>query len=176
MSFFDAGKYRAVVTGQGFSESKDKKTPYFYLVIMPEVMLEQDGTETDAPLSQYESEVKWYMTKAAMEYFTRDLKTLGFTGQQPADLSPQKQGFHDFTGKVIEVICKHETYNDKMFDKWSLVFAGDTQQEERPPTDLRDLNTRFGDEFKTMFGGNKPAAQPAPRAADDMSGEPDIPF
>jgi len=188
MSFYEQGSHIAKVVGQGFSESSKKKTPFFFLFITPLFQITPDGKRIPVASSQFDQEVRWYMTPAAMEFFLRDLKKLGFTGKQPSDLDPSRPGFHDFFEQEIEVVNKHEAYGDqgKVSDKWSLPFEG-SSQEDRPAIDLRDLNSRFGDEFKGMFGGNKKAAPPAQATtpgdvnaaldeAAEFGDDPDIPF
>lgn len=155
MAYYEQGIYQNVpITGQGFSESKDKKTPYFFLAIKP---------------GEHERQIQWYIPDGkedAIDRLLSALETLGFDGGSFSELDPNSAKFWDFTQITITAECKHEAYNGKQVERWQLPFAGVAR--EIVPLDskqVRKLDALFGAKLKTRFNGKRRAATVAPAVA-----------
>ncbi len=58
MPHYEQGDYRAEITAQGFGESSEKKTPYFFLEVEPKESL---GAK-QMPEQAFRREIKRYIT------------------------------------------------------------------------------------------------------------------
>ena len=146
--YYPPGNYRAVVTNQGLTESKEKKTPTFVLRFSVEEAL----GPAMPPMERYERSAYLYINENTVNFFFEKLQRLGFYGTSFKQLDPDNEGFHSFIGQEIEVYCKHEEYNDKWTEKWDLSRGGAMELTPLPSKTLRDLDNLYGAQLKKMFG------------------------
>lgn len=168
--FYPEGAYSGTVIEQGFGQSKEKKTHFFFLKV------QVDSNEDGSPVEKsYERTVTRYITEATLEYFAEDLKALGFQWRDSFnDLHPSIPSHHSFVGMAIDLYCKHEGE----YERWQISrpLGGGQQIEQLGSADMRKLDNMFG---KAMKGGSpaKPNGAPPPRAvASQGIGDDDVPF
>lgn len=148
----DEGVYRGVVTGWEFSKSSKAETPQLVL----RVRVDAKAIHDDA-ISAGFGDLEEPMTKKVCEYITRntaervrdDLRTLGYPGTNfPFDLVPDHPTAFDFGDKEIQLRCKHEEYQNRLTDKWSISRAkpGKPLGEE----EMLQLAEIYGDTFRAQ--------------------------
>jgi len=168
--FYGEGAYIGKVNAQGFGESKEKKTPFFFLNVQVEAY--EDGSPVE---KSYERTVECYLTDKTLEMFTEILKALGYEWRNGfGDIDPSNPQHHNFVGQEVALWCKH----DGDYEKWQISRPpGGKQIEQLDSVAVRKLDNLFG---KAMKGGSttsapRPAAarQAAPAFQADSS---DVPF
>jgi hypothetical protein len=152
MAYYEPGQYDCIVTGQGMSESKKNRTPFFFLKVLP---VKRDGIELEG--GQYECEVKLYLTET-------QLRGLGWNGVSFADIEPG--GTHSFSGINIKASCTH---SENGYENWKLPAPG-MQTSDNVSGMSRKLDALFG---RALQKNGKPAKKPAPPVDP---GQDDIPF
>jgi hypothetical protein len=158
---YQAGKYRCQIVEQAFSESKEKKTPFFGIKVKPTGFY--DVTTGDlVGCSDFDRQVQMYLTDNTVEHVIRNLRTLGFTGDSFKLLDPEMPGHHSLVGTEADFVCKHEPYDGGIGEKWELHFIGESRPLEKVSGLSKKLDALFG---KQMKGSAGPKAAPA-RAAD----------
>lgn len=176
MASYAEGLYQNVpIIGQGYSKSKEKNTPYFFLTIKP---------------GDYERELRFYLPDGkedAIDRLFSALERIGFDGSSFAELDPDNPKFWDFSQTTIDCECKHEANGGKTYERWELPFAG-IAREVAPldSKDVRKLDALFGKKLKDRFAGKRRAstvAQKAPTKAEidsELAANPpsasDVPF
>lgn len=173
------GIYLGRMTECGQSESKEKKTPYFWI----EFKIEYEAVNgTWQPIEPTSRDVEFYLSENAWDISVANLKSLGWNGNLDApEFNPEVS-----TGISLE--CKHEEYKGKTKERWSLPYAG----RERKPLDRaeqRALQAKLAKEFKERPAGAPTAPPPAipavlatthnaPKLApiDSATPEEDLPF
>jgi len=170
--FYQEGAYSGTVIEQGFGESKEKKTPFFFLKVKVEAT--EDGQPVD---KQYERTVTRYITETTVEYLAEDLKALGFQWNDSfSDLHPLNPKHHSFVGQSIPLYCKWEGE----YERWQISrpLGGGQQVDQLGSAEMRKLDNMFG---KAMKGGAPAASKPVaarqsqPVAAGNI-GDDDLPF
>lgn len=189
MAKFAPGLYQVRITKQGFDESKEKKTPFFWLGFIPEGVFGQaeDGSEALYQCDDYPRSITFYLTDKTVDRTRDNLMSLGWDGNRFQDLEPG--GAHSFDGVITKLECRHEQNSDKVYEKWEFPGPGATPKENKPGL-ARNLDALFGKAKKPPVikpAGKPPAARPAPAskmpdyaaaekaASGNTSGE-DIPF
>jgi hypothetical protein len=117
---FHAGKYRVRFVGgtsQGFGESKQKGTPYFFATFEPIAFIADDGTE-ETGIPKDRRDVELYITENTADRVVNNLRSIGWKGSTFANLDPGVAGYHDLAGVEAVLECKLETYEGKERDKW----------------------------------------------------------
>lgn len=167
MAFYQQGLYECLICGQGFDESKEKKTPYFWLKFQP---FRCDGVDVSG---MYDREVLLYLTDATIERAVEHLRRLGWEGSDWAELEPQ--GSCSFEGRTVTLRCMHEQAGDKVYEKWEFPLGSVTNSQHKSGIS-RKLNALFGKNVKNgqKKQSNKKAAEAA--AVADSTEEDDIPF
>jgi hypothetical protein len=162
--YYEEGVYRCEVVSQGLGESSTG-TPQF--VIRVKVLSELSGGE-EVPVNSYERTSYLYLSEKAIESSIKRLKVMGFAGTSFRQLDPNAQGFHDFSGTIIEMVCKHETYDGKDTEKWGVRISESKPLEIKAMDQkkLRDLDNLFGKQLKEGS-----AIQP-PRRTQNQSSPP----
>jgi hypothetical protein len=175
MSHYEPGDYSATVTRQGFAESKEKGTPYFFLDFEP---VEALGANR-LPEQIYPRTLKLWLTEAAAPYAFEKLKYLGWDGKRLGDLDPDEPNHHSFVNALITV----RNTPEGEYDNFDLVRDGTGQVEHKTGLAAK-LDKVYGKTLAAHAAGNgsKPAAKqpPKPKAEPqpEVVGVPDdeIPF
>lgn len=171
MAHYEPGDYKARIVRQGFSESKQKSTPFFFIEIEP---IEALGAN-DLPSPAYKRTLDWYCTDNTMKFVIEKLRFLGWNGTKLAELEPGAPNHHSFVGQEIDVYCKHtpEGYED-----WEMSTGrtgGSSGPEEQKGVAAK-LDRLFGKQLVATTPGkpkaSKPKAEPVATATDDE----EIPF
>lgn len=189
MAVYEQGSYRCVVAEQGFSESKEKKTPCFFLRVQPFAHCGHGG-ETEVP--QQDRTINLYLTDGTIDFVIEDLRALGWNGTSFDELDPESSNCHSFVGNEVPAFCEHEQYNGKIQERWNLRVRGARQAEKLPPDKLRSLNAMFGKKLKSTAApsapgvsrpkptgqqqSTRPAPAPLSNSFDDGPSGDDIPF
>ena len=152
--YYEPGKYRARIVTQGFGESQEKKTPFFYLAVVP---LAQVVADSEYPCAaEYERQIVRYLTDKTIDWLLDDLVSLGWSGNSFAELNPDSTNYHSFRDQEVVALCEHEENNDKTYERWSLWREAKTVA-PLPPTAIQKLDSLFGRELKA-----RQKAAPAP--------------
>lgn len=157
MAYYEPGRYRCTVVNQGFGNSKQKATPYFYLTVKPfERVISSEIAERCA--ESYEREIMLYITDATLKYLVPKLREMGWQGNDWGDLDPLSGEHHSFSNEVVVASCDIEQVDDKVYEKWNLA-GGRTFEHERDDNVVRTLNAMFG---KALKGGSASNPKPKP--------------
>ena len=175
MAAYNIGSYMFRVTNQGYGESNEKKTPFFFLEGVPVAQLEQ-GERLEIE-NGHPRTIKLYITDNTAEMVLAKLRNAGWPGGKWATLNLDNKDPFSFVDQEIEAVCSHEPgmKNDgKMYDKWDLPFPGGANEPlQSDPTIASRLDALYG---KTV--APKKAAKPSngAKAAVAAKGGDDIPF
>lgn len=175
MAYFDPGKYLVEISSQGFDESKDKKTPFFWLTFVPLGMINiEDPDGNLIPCNEYEREIRLWFTERATPYTIRRLRELGWLGSSLAELEPG--GGHSFVGKTVRLSCSHRNDGDKIYDVWEFPPIGGGGNSENNSEVARKLDALFGGEL--VKTATAPAQSAGGQHAATASAPPDeeLPF
>lgn len=155
---FDAGLYTVRVTAQGFDESREKKTPYFFLEFQPQFICDSEGREV-AQCADDICETKLHITDNTIKHVLVKLAKLGWYGNDLAEIDPEgnSEGFHSFVGQNIILRCLHEQNGEYVNDKWEFPFGNRSHSEPRKGIS-RKLNTLYGRQIKAVAA--TPTARP----------------
>ncbi|MEZ6073218.1 MAG: hypothetical protein R3C10_23850, partial [Pirellulales bacterium] len=123
------GRYQATVCNQWFDETKTTGKQQFCLEI--EVQAELVGGELK-PIENPKRRTIYRClegndyegTSVLLDWFRSDLKYLGFDDLSrrlsDLDLDSANGCHHSFVGQEITVTCRHDTYNDKLQERWDV--------------------------------------------------------
>ena len=170
MAGYAAGRYRLKVTAQGFSESKEKKTPFFFLEGEPVAV--KDGDDWYETEFKYPRTIALWLTDKTVANVTEKLQALGWPGGSWATLNT-----YSFVGQEIEVDCKMEPSragDGKLFEKWELPYGGDREPTPSDPSIAKQLDAMFG-KVPPKAAVRKPAAK-TPVASAANGKDDDLPF
>lgn len=145
------GTYLGRMTECGQSESKEKKTPYFWIEFRIEYEAINGQWEPIAPTTR---DINFYLSEKSWDISVANLKSIGWNGNLDA---PQ---FNADVSTGISLECTHETYKDKPQERWALPYTG----RERAPLDRaaqRALQAKLANEFKPRPAGGPVAPPPA---------------
>jgi hypothetical protein len=170
MSHYEAGDYRAKIVRQGFSESKNKSTPFFFIEIEP---FESLGANT-LPEKIYKRSIDWYCTEKTMSFTIEKLRSLGWEGTKLAELEPGHPSHHSFVGNDVQVYCKIEDG----FDRFDLARegAGGGGGPELKVGIASQLDKLFGKSLIASVPKTKAPPRPKPPAAEGVAEDDEIPF
>jgi hypothetical protein len=153
MTTYDKGKYRAVILGQGFTESGIKGTPAFFLQLK---ILKRYGADDElVACPEYERTYLQYLgNETGFNILRGDLKAIGVTITDLAQLDPEAANGLQLAGKEIDVECKIEPYNGQPRERWSI-----PRSRKKLKLDaIRALNDHFGH----LLNNGEVAPKPAP--------------
>lgn len=165
---YEPGRYWGQVTGQALTTSKNGN-PQFVLRFRIMGAIDPSAPEGDLiTCANFERSIFWTITDKTIEFFTRDLKKLGFDKLSYAALNPETTNYHDFTNQEIEVACKHETYQGNVVERWSLY--GQFEVVPLEDKEVRKLDAMFGKHLKAngTTATTKRQAKPANEPNDLM--------
>ena len=117
------------------------------------------------------------LTEKTRDFAIEDLKRLGFSMNSLRYLDPNVAGYQDFTGTFVDMYCKHDTYNSKTSEKWSISRPlGAVDVKPLETNKMRDLDNLFGRSLKANAGpSQRPALKPQAAASLGIVDE-DVPF
>ena len=177
MANYEPGKYKFRITNQGFGESPEKKTSFFFIEGEPVAQV-VDGTEYQVE-SSYQRKISLWITEKTEKTVREKLMKVGWDGDKWATLDLTVSGCLSLVGQEIDAVCKHEAGRDndgKSYERWELPHEGGTREPSQSDVSVaRKLDAMFG----KSKGSTKPANARQPRQARQTatatSGE-DIPF
>lgn len=159
MAHYSPGRYECEVVGQGFGNSKEKRTPYFFLKVRPLARI-VSADEREFVEQPYERDIVMYLTDKTVEGVVGKLRHhLEWDGSDWSELDPESGSFDDLRRKVIEASCEHEVDRDdesRVYERWQLPPVGGGLSHERDATTVRSVQAMFGAALK----GGKPKAKP----------------
>ena len=175
---FNQSLHRVRVTAQGFDESKEKKTPFFWLAFTPLFETDTTGAEI-AQCADFEREVRLYLHENTIDQTVERLRGLGWDGASWADLEPYALDGFSFVDHEIDVRCSHEQQGDNVYERWELPSGGRRSEHKTGMT--RRLDALFGSQLKATAAKGKKAAGKAkakPKSEPELSTatEDEIPF
>ena len=173
-TYKDMTRYACEITQQGFGESKEKGTPSFFIVFEPVGEIDKDDPNHQFECPNFERKLDLWLTENTVDSHIKTLRTWGFTGSSFRDLDPET-GSCSLVGTTIELLCKHQEYNGKVYDKFEIPFEGSMERQESVAKVASKLDNLFGKKLKTAAPKQAAKAQPVAAAVSD-EGSDDIPF
>lgn len=169
---YSVGRYWGRALSQSFGKSKNKGTPQFSITF--DIKGAVDPSNPEGELLRCEEgqrTVFWYLTEGTMPYVLEDLERLGFNKPSLRFLDANVNGYFDFAGIEQELYCKHEAYEGKRKEKWSLSNprAGTIEAEPLESNEVRKLDALFGKGLKALAAKapeTAPVASEPERASD----------
>lgn len=163
----DQGQYDGEVVAQKFSTTKNGH-PQFEILCRVKDMIDNNGNELQRTIFYA------LVTDKNAEILADDLeRVFGFVPERWSDLDPQTPGYLKLSGEVA-LWCKHETYQDKLKEKWR--FSNPDMAASKPPEpdQMAKLDAMFG---AALNGKKKPPAGAVVRqAAPKTNNDAEIPF
>jgi hypothetical protein len=160
------GRYRVRITTACLGESS-KGTPQLEIGI--EILGYHDPAEGTYHESANGPERMVYI--ALTEGTLGTPQSPGWAYQQLLDLGWQGQSFaalEPLVGQVRDAECKHEAWDDKVSEKWSIYRRrGNTPLRPIQDRNLRDLNKRFSGLLKAGARATPPTGSPEDSEGDD---------
>lgn len=165
--YYEQGDYKARVVNQGFGESKEKKTPLFFI----EAEVFEAVGANRIPDKIYPRRIEWYITDGTFKYVKEKLRGLGWTGTKLQELELDATKPHSFIGQEIVLTCTH----DGDYDKFDIAYSGSKPVESKPGI-AKKLDALFGKQLLADIGaGSKKAApkkETVPPAEEDSDEPP----
>lgn len=178
---YEAGRYEAQIVDQGFTQSKEKGTPAFWIEVQPKTYYGLGGLEDVS--SGPTRTITWWLTERTIDFFVRDMRSLGYSGDDAFhDLNPNSPGYsHSFQGVAIECGMTPGSYTDRngakaSAERWSLRTVG---AGSRPPIDdsqVATLDRLFGAKFKSAASAGRGDGKANGRDAEKAFNDDHIPF
>lgn len=168
---YKPGFYRCEIGRQYFSQSAEKKTPFFCVEVFPFEVRVGDKWEH---IEGFSVEVKIWMTPKGMARACKALRVMGFTGTDFSELEPGDDGNGCLKGRFIECECTNRDYNGRTYDQFEVVIDG------VKPVPMKgvasSLQEKFNDELKAaaVIVPEEPVGEIPPRGAAAPKDE--IPF
>lgn len=176
-TFYEEGYYMGQITAQAMTKASTGN-PQFVLKFR--VIETSKGEHVTR---QYERTVYRTITDKTMQYFEKDLQTLGFNGSSLRELDPNNQNHQSFIGQTAEFSCKHEPDNNgDDREKWSIAWPqaneGTIEGEPLDAASFRKLDALFN---RNKGNGNTHRQQPTQQQQsqpenDGPITDDDIPF
>src|SRR5262249_9610775 len=149
---YSKGRYRAMILEQGFTESSNKGTPAFYLQLR---IFQRYGAndELEACPENERTYLQYLANETGINILRGQLKAIGVSITDLAQLDPETPGGLRLAGKEIDVECEIETYNGQQRERWSICSRKKLKLDA-----VRALNDRFSH----ILRNGEAAPQPAP--------------
>ena len=153
----DPGLYRGEIIDQSLTKSKDKGTPGIFITVVVYAKLFKNEPVLIPEDQQKEGIIKMWITKKTVDFVVRDLRAMGFTGNEWSQINLTRAGHQDLRGKDIKLLCRHEYWQDEPRERWHLA---------RYDSNAAQLDDKESDYLQAMFGKVlKSAPKPAPKPA-----------
>jgi hypothetical protein len=167
--FYAPGKYACQITNQALGETTSTKKPQFVLQFKVLGLVDPANPANYIPATaQYDRTSYRVITDKTIDYFIEDLRAMGFQGTSFKHLDPKSEGFHDFVGLDLDMVCTHDTYEGKTNEKWNIARSSDFSVEALEPAKVRELDNLFGANLKAMKKTNGAKPQPPQPAIATM--------
>jgi hypothetical protein len=146
------GIYQAKAVGWGWIETTNHHDQFFMRFMILGVV---DRTNLKAPATPCEPGTRtWSITLSSdgkggnVEWLISTVQHLGYDGNDLLGLDPDWPGAHNFEGLIFLAQCKHEDYDGRAWEKWSVYRP--SAQTRLPAERLKALNALYGDRVKAM--------------------------
>lgn len=174
---YDNGRYFGRITNQALGKASTGNPQIALRFLVVGKMTTPTAYE---PVdTQEERSLFMTITDKTADRIGNDLATLGFAGTSFRQIDPSTSGHHDFTDTESQFYCKHEEYNGKDQERWSVARQGGGMPDMKPleAKELRDLDNLFGKHLKkgTPKQATQQASASAPSEPPPMTDE-DVPF
>jgi hypothetical protein len=146
------GKYLVEILDQGYEESSTKRTPGFFLQVRVTGRYGPKGDLEECP--QLERTYRQYLANDVGVNILRGiLKAIDVCVTDLTQLDPEAPNHVSLVGRLIDMICDHESYQGKTRERWDI-------PRSRKKLDLNGvlaLNNKFGHLLKDGNGQAKPS-------------------
>jgi hypothetical protein len=169
--YYNEGLHVGTVLGQGLSEAGTGTAQFLLRVKVLGEVTGDDGSYQPSD-RQYERSIYMALTEKTRDFVVDNLKLLGFDGSSMAQLDLSHPKAVSFVGKQVDLWCKHDAYNGKTSEKWSLAMPR-KEMESLDAKKMRQLDSLFGKALASKPKSTKPEDenQDPTQITDD-----DIPF
>lgn len=177
MAHYSPGRYRCKIVEQGFSESREKKTPCFAIKVKVIGLVDQTNGDL-LPCDSYERTVTLWLTDNTIENAIRNVRSLGFDGASFRELDPEVPGHTTLVGTEADFLCDHEDYNGKAMERWEFP-PPEARHLERVSGLSKKLDALFGKSLKAAAGPKATVAKSKQEGAAAPAGpseKDEIPF
>jgi len=161
-----AGTYRAKAIASGIGVSNTKATPYVR-VTLAVVAGAQEGQEID-----------WiaYVTDKTQERVAEDLRTLGYTGNDPEELHDRnEQDVSQLLPNVVSIVVEEEEWKGEV--RTRVRWINPDKRETGGTSLFTGMKAAFAQLDQKSGGGKKPASGAIPRPAPPAEvSDDEVPF
>lgn len=176
---YDEGRFRVRIVDQQFGENK-KGNPELQLIAQPIGYYNQGDEEFTPAYFQWPRTIFLTLTEGTLGtpdnpgWVMQTLKFLGFSGTSFSALDPNADNAHKFAGLEVDALCKHDEYDGKTREKWSILKPGGSRPQigKIEKKSVRQLDAKFGKVLKAV-ATEAPVAVMAAEPAGDSE---EIPF
>lgn len=166
MLSYKEGRYKARIKNWGLSKASTG-TDQFFVSIEPLGMFDPADQENLLACDSAERTIFRAITDKTIDFVLDDLERLGYKGDTFDQLNPEHAKAHNFRDQEIEVRCRHETYKDKLHERWEFAGGGSFQPKPLAANEVNVLNKLFGKKLKARAqNGKKPNPITAPENAE----------
>jgi len=158
---YDQGRYWGRCISQAIGESKAKEGESQgsrFVALGFQVRGKVNAADPEGHLLACpagERTVFLYLTEKSIERTIDELRSLGFDKDSFKFLLPETPGYVNLNGVECALQCRHETYQGKTKDKWSIAGGGGPNIKALDTAGVRQLDALYGKALKA-----KPAAKP----------------
>lgn len=160
MASYEQGRYVATLKSVVLSASKTKQTPQVVIQFTPVGKVNPQDPENLLPCANFDRSIFRAITSETIEYVVQDLRQLGYPHDDFDHLDEDSPNRHDFGSPEIVVSCKHEEYQGKTQERWSLAGEG-YKPKALEKTEVKKLNALFGKSFKSAKATTAPVQRQA---------------
>ena len=115
-TYYGPGRYRVRITQQGFNQASTGTSQFFLKFVVLECV-----EPVNDSYEQHERTAWFAITEKRAAWTMRDLRSLGFDGDDFSGVDPRVKGFHSFIGEEKELSCQHEpNIQGALREKWGL--------------------------------------------------------
>ena len=140
---YEQGLHLGQVVEQGLTKAKTG-TAQFVLKIKILGVPDGEGSYV-AHREQYDRTIYMALTEKTMPYVKENLERLGFEGTSLGQLDPAHAQAQKFTGKQVEVWCKHERdQQGELRERWQISTGGGSLGDPLDQREVRNLDGLFG--------------------------------
>jgi hypothetical protein len=146
--YYPEGAYVGEIMKQGFGETSNGN-PQFFITCQVIGYPDKNNPDNLVPfpsnVKSYERTIFRVINEKTIDFAIEDLQQLGFEGTSFRELDPSSPNHQSFVGNMVDLYCKHESYEGKVNERWQLSRPlGSLEVKPLESTKLRQLDTLFG--------------------------------
>jgi len=165
----DPGRYRGRVRDYGVMQSQTGQQLPTAFITFVLVGYYHPATGELGPCPALNRTYYRAITPKTIDWLLADLKQVGFDQPGLEYLDPETPGAANLFDREIDVVCKHEPYQGRPIETWSIYH--EPRRKRIPRDELARLDAQFAEQIKRVFGSS-PSAAPAPAVTEVNNDDP----